>query len=109
MNNLYPNTQNEPNPIVQLGALALGIYALNKLFSTGHDTVNYTLWHRKTLVYHGICYADRVEKRLDEHERNGLYFDEYDHDHAKPRENAAKLEKRLIQRDKPKYNYQHNY
>lgn len=54
MNNLYPNNQYQPSPLVKLGAIALGIYVLDNLFNN-HDTLNYTLWHKKKLVYHGIA------------------------------------------------------
>ncbi|WPU99066.1 hypothetical protein SNE26_23930 [Mucilaginibacter sp. cycad4] len=108
-NNLNLNNQSNSNPLLQLGVAALGLYALNKLISAPHDTVNYTLWYRNRLVYHGICYADRMKARLNEHELRGIIYDEYDYDHAKPRERAAILEKKLIRRDRPKYNYQHNY
>ncbi|MFC0514620.1 hypothetical protein ACFFGT_10425 [Mucilaginibacter angelicae] len=109
MNNLNLNNRNNTIPLLQLGIAAVGLYAINKLISTSNNTVNYTLWHRNRLVYHGICYADRIQLRLNEHKRHGLIYDEYDHDYAKPREKAALLEKWLIQKDRPRYNYQHNY
>lgn len=108
MNNLNFSNQNQPSPLLKLGAIALGIYALNQL-SQEHDTVNYTLWYRNKLVYHGICYADRIEARLNEHELRGIQFDEYDYDHFKPRARALIQERKLIQRDRPKYNFHHNY
>jgi len=102
------SNQNQSNPLLKLGAIALGIYALNQL-SQEHDTINYTLWSRNKLVYHGICYTDRLEARLNEHELRGIKFDEYDYDHAKPRAKALLKERKLIQRDRPKYNICHNY
>lgn len=109
MNELYPNQQQSPNPLLKLGAIVLGLYALNNVFSNDNDTLNYTLWYRNKLVYHGICYADRLESRLNEHELRGIIYDEYDHDRAKPRARALRIERKLIQRDRPKYNIHHNY
>lgn len=108
MDNINYVNQNQPNPLLKLGLITLGVYALSKI-SEEHDTINYTLWHRNRLVYHGICYADRLESRLNEHELRGILFDEYDHDNAKPRTTAMAKERRLIQRDRPKYNFHHNY
>jgi|SRR5579863_1397986 len=96
-------------PFVRVTGLVLGLYVLNSLFDNGSDTVNYILWHKKRIVYHGICYADRVDARLNEHVSNGFVFDEYDYDRAKPRLKARQLEKKRIMRDKPKYNNHHNY
>jgi hypothetical protein len=96
------------NPLLKLGAIALGIYVLGKL-NIENDTINYTLWYRNKLVYHGICYADRLDARLNEHELRGILFDEYDYDYAKPRATAIIKERQLIQRDCPKYNIHHNY
>ena len=102
------NVPAQVSPLLKLGALALGIYALSKL-SEESDTLNYTLWYRNKLVYHGICYADRLEARLNEHELRGIVFDEYEHGSAKPRGAALIKEYQLIQRDRPKYNIHHNY
>ena len=106
--NFNGNRSAQVNPLIGFGAIALGIYALSKL-SAENDTLNYTLWHRNKLVYHGICYADRLETRLNEHELRGVIFDEHDHDYAKPRGTALIKEYQLIQRDRPKYNIHHNY
>lgn len=108
MNNLYQSSQYQPSPLLKLGAIAFGVYVFDNLLNT-YDTLNYTLWYKKKLVYHGICYADRIETRLDEHEMRGLIYDEYDHDQPKPRNRALLKEKRLIQKDRPKYNIHHNY
>jgi len=109
MNNIYTNNQTNSNALLKLGAIILGAYVLNSLLSTDNDTVNYILWHKKRIVYHGICYIDRMDARLNEHELRGLIFDEFDYDHAKPRTKAQVLEQKRIQRDKPKYNVHHNY
>jgi len=108
MNSLYLDNTNNQSPLLKIGAITFGLYALNSILTKGHDTINYSLWYKNRLVYHGICYVDRIETRLNEHEFNGLIFDQYDHDHAKPREKARAKEARLIKRDSPKYNYQHN-
>jgi hypothetical protein len=95
--------------LLKLGVIALGIYALDQIFGQENDTLNYTLWCRNKLVYHGICYSDRMDIRLNEHELRGVIFDEYDHDHAEPRDKAIGLERSRIRRDRPKYNIHHNY
>ena len=108
MDKLNYINQNQPNSLLKLGLIALGIYALSKV-SEEYDTINYTLWYRNKLVYHGICYDDRLEARLNEHELRGIVFDEYDYDYAKPRSTAIAKERRLIQLDRPKHNIHHNY
>lgn len=108
MDNINYINQNQPNPLLKLGLIALGIYTLSKI-SEEYDTLNYTLWHRNKLVYHGICYADRLDARLNEHELRGIIFDEHDYDYAKPRATALIKERKLIQQDCPKYNIHHNY
>jgi hypothetical protein len=107
MDDLNYVNQNQTNPLVKLGLIALGIYALTKI-SEEYDTINYTLLHRNKLVYHGICYVDRLEARLNEHKLRGILIDRYDHDHAKPRTAAIAKERRLIQRDRPKHNIHYN-
>jgi hypothetical protein len=109
MNNVYSNNQYQPSPVIKLGAIALGIYMLDSLFNSYNDTLNYTLWYKNKLVYHGVCYADRMKARLDEHALRGIVYDEFDHDRPKSRAKALLLERKLIQKDKPKYNIHHNY
>jgi len=99
--------QQQPN-LLRLGLLVLGLYAVHEVLAGPHDTINYVFWYRNRIVYHGICYVDRFETRMDEHERNGLLFDKYDFDRPKPRERAIELERLLIKRDRPKYNCHHN-
>ncbi|MFB9844009.1 hypothetical protein [Mucilaginibacter ginsenosidivorans] len=70
--------------------------------------MNYVLWHKNHIVYNGICYEDRMDARLNEHEVRGLVFDEYDFDDAKPREKALTIERKLIRRDRPKCNICYN-
>ena len=72
-----------------------------------HDTVNYSLYRKRQLVYHGIAYEDRLDARLNEHAKDKK-FDDCIYDHAKPRHRAAKLERKRILRDRPVYNIQHN-
>jgi hypothetical protein len=108
MNSPSFTNQGQPNPLLKLGAIALGIYVLNQL-TKDNDTLNYTLWYRNKLVYHGICYADRLDARLNEHELRGIIFDEHDYDYAKPRAAELIKERKLIQKDCPKYNIHHNY
>lgn len=110
MNGRYSNsnTADQTSPLLKLGIFALAIYAISKL-AEEHDTTNYTLWYRNNLVYHGICYTDRLEARLNEHEMRGIIFDEYDYDDAKPRATALSKEYKLIQLDRPRYNVHHNY
>jgi hypothetical protein len=109
MNNIYTNNANNSKALLNLSAVILCAYVLNSLLSTDNDTVNYILWHKRRIVYHGICYVDRMDARLNEHELRGLIFDEYDYDHAKPRNRAQAVEQIRIKRDKPKYNVHHNY
>ena len=109
MNNLYSNNPNGSASLLMLGVIFLGAYALNSYLTRDHDTVNYVLFYKNRVVYHGVCYEDRLEARLDEHERRGLIFDEYDFDHAKPRQKALLVEKRKIRRHGPKYNIHHNF
>jgi len=109
MNNIDANNPNSSNALLKFGAIILGAYVLNTLLSADNDTVNYILWYKRRIVYHGICYTDRIDSRLNEHELRGLIFDEFDYDHAKPRTKAQILEQKRIKRDKPKYNIHHNY
>lgn len=89
------------------GAFWLGAKLLDALF-TPHDTVNYKLYHKRRLVYHGIAYEDRLDARLDEHEICGKVFDDCVYDEAKPRLKAVTLERKRIKRDRPIYNRHHN-
>lgn len=78
-----------------------------EIFGTPNDTVNYQLYSGKKLVYEGITYEDRIESRINEHERLGKCFSHYEFDKAKPRIEAEELEKKRIKEYKPKYNIQH--
>ncbi len=90
------------------GAIWLGAKVLDAI-TTPHDTVNYALYRKKRLVYHGVTYEDRLDMRLDEHEGCGKVFDDCVYDDAKPRRQALSLERKRIRRDKPVYNKHHNW
>jgi len=93
------------------GLIVFGtLWAIAKLidaFTEDHDTVNYSLHHKKKLVYHGIAFEDRLDARLNEHSRDKV-FDDCVYDDPKPRSNAAILERKRIKKDQPKYNKHHN-
>lgn len=94
-----------------LGGVALGGstgYVLADIFGTPNDTVNYELMQDGSLVYHGITYEHRIDRRESEHIKSGKVFDEMIYSSAKPRVDAARIEVKRIKRDKPKYNIQHN-
>ena len=101
---------------IDLGGLLLGIgiaYLTAKFLDSflepeEKDTVNYTLYRRRRVVYHGITYEDRLDHRLNEHERAGKKFTLCVHDDPRTRSNALDVEERRIRRDNPKYNVQHN-
>lgn len=93
------------------GALIGGTsgYLIAELFGSPNDTVNYEgLDVDGTIVYHGITYEYRIDKRIQEHRRSGKMFSQVKVSSARPREEALGVEKKLIQLDKPKYNVQHN-
>jgi hypothetical protein len=91
------------------GLLGAGIaFGGSFLIEGPDDTVNYTLKHKGRLVYHGITKENRLDKRLNEHERSGKKFDVVWYDDPKPRATALDSEKRYIQRYGPKYNVHHN-
>lgn len=92
---------------VVVGSGYLLASALDMLFGSSNDTVNYKLKHRGRTVYHGICYEDNLDARLNKHTSSGKKFDECVYDGAKTREHASILERTRIRRDKPKYNIQH--
>ena len=83
-------------------------YFLSIVLGSKNDTVNYELFKKNKLVYHGITYENRLGRRTLEHKNRGLLFDRVQTDSAKPRVEAKAEEKELIQRDKPIYNIQHN-
>ncbi len=105
---------------LNLGRLLLGVGAsyifINLLGSVStsedeyeeEDTVNYALYWKRKLVYHGIVYEDRLDARLYEHEYNGKIFDHCVFDHPRTRSHARRVEQKRIRRDHPKYNVQHN-
>jgi len=104
------------NQTTNLGKVILGvagvigvIAVLDELFSNKNDTVNYKLKNKGRLVYHGICYEDRLDSRMNEHECSGKKFDEIIYDNPKPREHASRLERKRIRRDMPKYNHYHKF
>jgi len=87
--------------------LLAAAYAVIDAIINPADTVNYELRHKKRVVYRGITYEDRFDKRMDEHEASDKVFDDCIYDDAKARHRAIKLEKKLIKRDQPKYNIHH--
>ena len=101
-------TNNAQQNLMRLGLITLGILILDSLLTNEDDTVNYVLWHRGQKVYHSICFEDRIESRIYEHECTGKVFDEYSYGRSKPRDKACTLEIRRIRRDQTKYNIQHN-
>lgn len=107
---LLGKTEEEKQKLAKKGRLlgaGLGtLYYLDTVEE--HDTVNYSLYSRGRLVYHGICYEDRLDQRLCEHRRAGKVFDHCVYDHAKPRLNALDKEERQIRRNRPKHNYHYN-
>ena len=82
---------------------------LDAIFGNSNDTVNYKLKNKGRLVYHGICFEDILDARLNKHANSGKKFDECVYDQAKPRHVASSLEKKRIRRDRPKYNIHHKY
>jgi hypothetical protein len=90
------------------GGIYVGAAILDSLTGEEHDTVNYTLWYKGKKVYHGICYADRLEARINEHFSSGKKFDNYTCGSSKPRSRALNLERKKIYRDIPRYNIHHN-
>lgn len=77
---------------------------------TIRDTINYTLYCRGRMVYHGI--TNNLFRRLAEHEREGMYFDEYTYSAKRSRASARRHESEDIARyfwsqgRLPKYNRQ---
>ena len=91
-----------------LGGIYVGAKILDGFSGEEHDTINYTLWYRGKKVYHGVCYIDRLEARINEHALSGKKFDKYTYGTAKPRSRALNVERKKIYRDIPKYNIHHN-
>jgi len=105
---MYPQNYS----LTPLGKILFGtaaLCAINEIFSEPNDTIVYYLYRRNKIVYIGITYEDRIETRLNEHERNGLLFDEYDYGYCMSRGKALEKEKKEITRHRPKYNCHHNY
>lgn len=102
--------ENEKWKYLVLGGLGGGTlgYLTAMFLGLPNDTVNYQLLDNNELVYHGITYPKRMSYRAKEHRRNGLKFDRILMDVPRPREEARKIEKKLIRRDQPIYNIQHN-
>ncbi|MBE2290230.1 MAG: hypothetical protein IAE95_11790 [Chitinophagaceae bacterium] len=91
-----------------VGATIAVANILDSLFSP-KDTVNYKLRHRGKTVYHGVCYEDRLDARIYEHECDGKVFDNCTYDEAKSRAQALEIERKRIRRNRTKYNIQHNF
>lgn len=87
---------------------AAGGAVVAELFGEPDDTVNYTHYHKGKVVYHGITYEDRLNKRTSEHRNSGKKFDRVKCSEPKPRSEALAHEKKMIKRHKPKYNTHHN-
>jgi hypothetical protein len=74
------------------------------LTEENEDSVNYHLYNKGKLVYTGITFADRLQKRLYEHKRDGKVFDSYTYSKVKKRTKARKHEIKRISINKPHYN-----
>jgi len=101
----------QKTPFERALILAGAIWAFAKVIETlsfENDTCNYTLYHKRKLVYHGVAYEDRLDARLCEHQLSGKIFDDCVYDYARPRHKALKIERNRIKKDRPKYNIQHN-
>ncbi|MBV7268116.1 hypothetical protein [Winogradskyella luteola] len=83
-------------------------YSLMYLFGSPDNTINYTHFYKGKRVYEGITYADRFQKRMTEHRKNGKIFSRVIKDNPKPRIEALKLEKERIIKYKPINNIQFN-
>jgi len=91
------------------GAIGAGTgYLLSEVVGESNDTVNYTYYNGKKRVYEGITREDRLDARIDEHERSGKKFTHVVYDDAKPRSEAIEIEKERIWKFQPKYNIHHN-
>ena len=84
-------------------------YAAAEVLGQTNNTVNYILYYKGKRVYDGICYEDRLDDRIADHERSGKRFDDVVYDYAKPRSEALVLERKRIKRFKCKSNIHHNY
>ena len=93
--------------LLRAGGVLLGIAVLDSILSNKNNTVNYVLKDRGRKVYHGVVFEDRLDTRIYEHECSGKKFDECVYDDPKPREEALRLEKKRIKRDRTKYNVHH--
>ena len=105
------NSPKEHELLYLLGSILFGGfsgYFSSLLIGSPNDTVNYSLFKRKKLVYHGITYKDRLTTRCLEHRKRGLRFDNIIADKPKARIDALLLEKKKIKKHRPIYNIQHN-
>lgn len=105
------NTPSDEKWIYLLGAGiggGLAGYIVAQIFGAPNDTINYSLFKKGQLVYHGITYDDRLHTRTNEHLRRGLQFDRVLKDKPKSRIDAILLERKRIKRDLPLYNIKHN-
>ena len=96
---------------ITLGRAAMGMKLLDTLLlelSEEYNTVNYKLYRNGLCIYTGICFEDRLDKRLSEHKCKGLIFDDYSYDKPKGRKRALQKEYNMIRRNRPKHNIQHN-
>ena len=101
----------EKNKFLATFALAVGGlgYVSSEIFGTPNDTVNYFLLNEaNNIVYDGVAFEHRIEKREYEHKRDGKEFSEMVYDFRKARTDALKLEKKLIKINRGIYNIQHN-
>ena len=101
----------EKTPFEKLVLFAGTVWVAAKIIDAvfpPHDTVNYKLYYKKRLVYHGVTFEDRLDARLCEHEASGKVFDDCVYDDAKPRKRALNIERRKVRRDRPAYNIHHN-
>src|ERR1700744_3129090 len=92
---------------IVIAGLATGLVAwsINTILNyEEEDTINYTLRDKGRIVYVGVCYADRLHKRLAEHRCSGKIFTNYTISRLKKGSEALQHERRRIRKYRPKYN-----
>jgi hypothetical protein len=95
--------------VLARGALgAIGGAVVAEIVGEPSDTVNYTHYHKGKVVYHGVTYEDRLDKRTDEHRKSGKKFDKVVFSEPKPRSEAFAHERKMINKHRPKNNIHHN-
>ncbi len=103
------NRENIGSLIGKAAAIYFAFEVINQLLTIEKDTINYELWYRGRLVYHGICFEDRLDARLYEHQYSGKVFDECIFGEPTTQDRAKHIEQKRIRKDRPRYNVQHNF